>query len=494
MEDLKDRKTSTATPQEALAWVPAAKEKRARYPPATATQLRSGPTIPRTTRVRSIAHLRVSLLRSICLANANSAVSRSFYIGSRVRPLFQPSSGDQTAIHPFFGAYRALPGLWMGVTDLLFISLGGTEARKTFLSEGQQRVAAAVAQKQAAPKPKRPRLNLPLSGTEASSINPNPTISIPSEANAFTAPVPQPPSTSSSVFPQLQHQSSPTPTVSLTTTTVNPSVSVPASTVNQGGQIPLSVKDKLKIANNRAAGMFNESECCLYLPNYDITPLALARLQATIDLQLVSSPTPESPQLDINPEPTASTSGFSLSTPPPSEPPAILSPIPDLPTTHLHTSPSDHTPQLEYQHDHPEPGDASQPHLGVLPESSLPEELLDAEEGETGGTDDSTTPECGKIRSFLLQVKIKLSEEIQAFGRPQCYRDGSFWVRAKDPFFANIVSGSAISPDTLYERDIFVWLPCVLVSMKELSCPRCQVRGELRVKGENYELGDLSVY
>lgn len=67
------------------------------------------------------------------------------------------------------------------------------------------------------------------------------------------------------------------------------------------------------------------------------------------------------------------------------------------------------------------------------------------------------------IHQFLSAAKRRIVKEIEKYGQPLCYKRGSFFEYAMHPVFAlkqNIVTG--FTPNQLYHRDIFIWLPHLL--------------------------------
>ena len=99
-------------------------------------------------------------------------------------------------------------------------------------------------------------------------------------------------------------------------------------------------------------------------------------------------------------------------------------------------------------------------------------------------------PTEGVIRTYLASLKAKLSVEIHGGQLPNCYKQGQFWIRPPQPFFAMYnaeVSADGIHPESLYYPEVFVWIPTVL-SDKPLFCkePHCeQTHRKLSVKGFN---------
>ena len=80
------------------------------------------------------------------------------------------------------------------------------------------------------------------------------------------------------------------------------------------------------------------------------------------------------------------------------------------------------------------------------------------------------------IRKYLSDVHNRIVKE----GYPTEYRNGTFWVRPKDAYFALI---DYLNPNALYFPRIFLWLPHLVIDKlgKVLKCPKCDY--ELKSKG-----------
>ena len=81
-------------------------------------------------------------------------------------------------------------------------------------------------------------------------------------------------------------------------------------------------------------------------------------------------------------------------------------------------------------------------------------------------------PTEGIIRTYLASLKDKLSVEICGGQLPNCYKQGQFWIRPPQPFFAMCnaeVPADGIHPESLYYPEVFVWIP-TLLSDKPLFC------------------------
>ena len=64
------------------------------------------------------------------------------------------------------------------------------------------------------------------------------------------------------------------------------------------------------------------------------------------------------------------------------------------------------------------------------------------------------------LKGVLESIKFQIAES--SLNQPECYYQGTFWIRPRDPIFALYASREcdpAMSPTELYHRAIFVWLP-----------------------------------
>lgn len=72
---------------------------------------------------------------------------------------------------------------------------------------------------------------------------------------------------------------------------------------------------------------------------------------------------------------------------------------------------------------------------------------------------------------FLANIKDTLVEEIEKYGQPLCYKNGDFFIRAPHPCFVlRRAQAMGFSPEKLYHRDVFVWLPDLLVPQMRFYC------------------------
>ncbi|KAJ7594711.1 hypothetical protein C8J56DRAFT_446650 [Mycena floridula] len=100
---------------------------------------------------------------------------------------------------------------------------------------------------------------------------------------------------------------------------------------------------------------------------------------------------------------------------------------------------------------------------GCLCENSgdIEEDMRRAEQ-ETQQADESIT---GAHQEYLEAVLEKIKNQIKLHSQPDCYRDGTFWIRPRDPVFALNASRKGehgLSPVELYHLPVFVWFPDML--------------------------------
>ncbi|CAK5275411.1 unnamed protein product [Mycena citricolor] len=63
---------------------------------------------------------------------------------------------------------------------------------------------------------------------------------------------------------------------------------------------------------------------------------------------------------------------------------------------------------------------------------------------------------------FLKELQSRISQEIQKYDMPLCYKNGQFFDRAPHPVFSlqgGNASAGGLEPAKLYARDTFIWLP-----------------------------------
>lgn len=85
--------------------------------------------------------------------------------------------------------------------------------------------------------------------------------------------------------------------------------------------------------------------------------------------------------------------------------------------------------------------------------------------------DDSCWPSM-QNDPYLEEKLNQIESQIDAAGIPDVYKAGQFLVRPQQPVFALLQNKQ---PDTLYQRDIFVWLPHLLLPKGEkFCCYKCE--------------------
>lgn len=109
--------------------------------------------------------------------------------------------------------------------------------------------------------------------------------------------------------------------------------------------------------------------------------------------------------------------------------------------------------------------------------------------GDDEGDDDGRCPGIeGVVGTYVKIVLGRIKEEIDGGRKPRCYREGQMWIRSPDPIFTKLkpTEDGGFSPEAFYARDIFVWLPDLLMDISELRCPNplCQKKGHLESKGK----------
>jgi hypothetical protein len=98
--------------------------------------------------------------------------------------------------------------------------------------------------------------------------------------------------------------------------------------------------------------------------------------------------------------------------------------------------------------------------------------LSDDSGGEPPTKSEANVPVSGVVQAYLLQLKERLSREIELHKMPECYRQGHFWIRPSEPYFAlrnALQSPDGLTPYSLYHPTVFVWLPNLL-NHKVLTC------------------------
>lgn len=75
------------------------------------------------------------------------------------------------------------------------------------------------------------------------------------------------------------------------------------------------------------------------------------------------------------------------------------------------------------------------------------------------------------LARFLKNIKNNLTSEIEKYGQPLCYKNGDFYIRTPHPCFVLArAQATGFSPEKLYHRDVFVWLPDLLAPQSRFHC------------------------
>lgn len=87
---------------------------------------------------------------------------------------------------------------------------------------------------------------------------------------------------------------------------------------------------------------------------------------------------------------------------------------------------------------------------------------------------DAEAPTTGILQEYSKEVLEIIKRQINCLGCPECYTQGTFWIRPKDPLFALHASTgrpTGLSPTELYHLDIFVWVPnCIPGASDSFHC------------------------
>jgi hypothetical protein len=100
---------------------------------------------------------------------------------------------------------------------------------------------------------------------------------------------------------------------------------------------------------------------------------------------------------------------------------------------------------------------------GVIDESLLDGDDdmdFDAENAQKETEADETVN--GVLQEYMADILGRIKQQIDSRGRPDCYANGTFWERPKDPLFAlqaSATRATGVSPTELYHLDVFIWLP-----------------------------------
>ena len=111
---------------------------------------------------------------------------------------------------------------------------------------------------------------------------------------------------------------------------------------------------------------------------------------------------------------------------------------------------------------------------------------VDAEKAQIESEAD--TVKSGVLKEYLKGVleSIKFQIEESDLNQPECYYQGTFWMRPHNPVFALYASREcdpAMTPTELYHWDIFVWLPDRLPGSPDKF--KCACRHDLTLNGWN---------
>ncbi|KAJ7323595.1 hypothetical protein DFH08DRAFT_817633 [Mycena albidolilacea] len=123
-----------------------------------------------------------------------------------------------------------------------------------------------------------------------------------------------------------------------------------------------------------------------------------------------------------------------------------------------------------------------------LPGLSAMEEQPNGEADAATAAEETGNAEPGPtsvLRTYLQNVKSRISDEIRTYGQPLCYKNGQLWDFPKHALFAlrdALVDPEGFKPDALYYLDVFIWLP-------HLLCPdiifKCECGYRLGLNGMN---------
>lgn len=86
---------------------------------------------------------------------------------------------------------------------------------------------------------------------------------------------------------------------------------------------------------------------------------------------------------------------------------------------------------------------------------------------------EDTPAPAGLVQSYLDHIQKQVHAQIEGcHKKPDCYRQGTFWIRPVDNWFA--LQGDTDSPEKLYYSPVFVWVPSVLMpSDFQFTCVFC---------------------
>jgi hypothetical protein len=115
--------------------------------------------------------------------------------------------------------------------------------------------------------------------------------------------------------------------------------------------------------------------------------------------------------------------------------------------------------------------------LGVVEDSLFDDEdEFDGAEEDVEKESDGDQARTGILHEYLIGQLERIKKEIETKHSPQNYRHGSFWLRPKDPLFAQDISlkrGETIGPTPYYLLNIFVWIPFALPTAPDIFFCEC---------------------
>lgn len=81
-------------------------------------------------------------------------------------------------------------------------------------------------------------------------------------------------------------------------------------------------------------------------------------------------------------------------------------------------------------------------------------------------------------QSIIDQYLQKIQDDLRGKGKPEAYKNGTFWIYPQSPSFA--LDCVNIDPTPLYQPRVFLWFPHHLKDV--LIYPHCK-KAKLKVKG-----------
>jgi hypothetical protein len=111
-------------------------------------------------------------------------------------------------------------------------------------------------------------------------------------------------------------------------------------------------------------------------------------------------------------------------------------------------------------------------------QSSLQLSVHTEEEIEDGEMIPDELEEGSPVKLYLEEVLQKVkSQTDDDTEQPNCYKDGTFWIRPPNPIFKNLGR-----PMEYSLPDVFVWLPYFLLAEKKLKCTLCKKTDHVQAK------------